>query len=194
MSGAEIIRQVRGRQASDKYHVLYGYYFLGLNKTQLSEVYSKTKVTVANWINRYENEGSVQRKKNTAIVYKKFGYEKRKYLLQLYNTLHVLYLEEAKDLFLKRFGINISVASIHTILHEGGLTWKVLERRAIQIQLKEVLRFTDELSQINWGWEQLVFLDEASFDGRDMIRKKGYGAKGKRLLYRGEFGRSIRSS
>lgn len=27
-----------------------------------------------------------------------------------------------------------------------------------------------------------------------MIRKEGYGAKGKKLLYRGEFGRSIRSS
>lgn len=106
----------------------------------------------------------------------------------------VLYLEEVKELFVKRVGINISVSSIHPILHEGGLTWRVLERRAIQIQLKDVLRFCDELPEIKWGWEQLVFLDEVSFDGRDMIRKKGYGAKGKRLLYRGEFGRSIRSS
>lgn len=57
-----------------------------------------------------------------------------------------------------------------------------------------MLRFCDELSEINWGWEQLVFLDEASFDGKDIIRKRGYGVKGKRLLHRGEFGRSVRSS
>lgn len=69
-----------------------------------------------------------------------------------------------------------------------------MESCALQIQLKEVIRFCDELSSINWSWEQLVFLDEVSFDGRDMIRKKGYGRKGNRLLYRGEFGRSIRSS
>lgn len=95
---------------------------------------------------------------------------------------------------MKRFGVTISVASIHTILHEDGLTWQVLERRAVQIKLKEVLRFCEELSELNWAWEQLVFLDEVSFDGRDLLRKKGYGIKGKRLLYRGEFGRSIRSS
>lgn len=106
----------------------------------------------------------------------------------------MLYLNEAKDIFQKEFGSSIRVSSIHTILHEGGLTWKVLKRRAIQIQLKDVLRFCDELSEIQCGWEQLVFLDEASFDGRDIIRKRGYGVKGQRLLHRGEFGRSIRSS
>lgn len=30
--------------------------------------------------------------------------------------------------------------------------------------------------------------------GWDLIRKKGYGRKGSRLLYRGEFGRAIRTS
>lgn len=185
-----------GRQASvnTKFHVLYGYYFLGLNKTKLSEIYKKTKPTIANWITSYESEGSVGRKANVNKVYKKFGYEKRKFLLELYNSEPVLYLEEAKEIFAKQFDMSISVTSIHTILHEGGLTWKVLERRAIQIQLKDIMRFCDELAELKWGWEQLVFLDEVSFDGRDMIRKKGYRTKGERLLYRGEFGRSARSS
>lgn len=195
MSGGEIIKEVE-RQASGntKYHALYGYYFLGLSKTKLSEIYKKSKPTVANWINSFESEGSVARKANAKKVYRKFGFEKRKFLLELYNRRPVLYLEEAKEIFTQQFDMAISVPSIHTILHEGGLTWKVLERRAIQIQLAEVMRFCDELSELKCAWEQLVFLDEVSFDGRDMIRKKGYGTKGKRLLYRGEFGRAVRSS
>lgn len=195
MSGEDIIKEIN-RQASDntKYHALYGYYFLGLTKTKLGELYAKSKQTIANWIDEFEKEGTVARKSNKDKIYRKFGHDKRKYLLDLYNKRPVLYLEEAKELFHKRFGLSISVSSIHTILREGGLTWKVLERRAIQIQIKDVLRFCDELSEINWRWEQLVFLDEVSFDGRDLIRKSGYGRKGERLLYRGEFGSSVRSS
>lgn len=195
MSGGEIVRNV-GRQASDntKYNALYGYYFLGLNKVKLAKIYNKSKMTIGNWVSQYENEGTVARKANAERIYKKFSHEMRKFLLQLYISRPVIYLNEAKDIFRKQFGLCISVSSIHTILHEGGLTWKVLERRAIQIQLKDVLRVCDELSEIKWSWEQLVFLDEASFDGKDMIRKRGYGVKGEHLLHRGEFGRSIRSS
>lgn len=100
MSGLEIM-QVVGRQASEntKYHVLYGYYFLGLSKAKLSEIYSKNKPTIGNWITQYENEGSVSRQANAEKVYKKFGHEKRKFLLQLYNSRPVLYLTEAKDIF-----------------------------------------------------------------------------------------------
>lgn len=40
------------------------------------------------------------------------------------------------------------------------------------------------------GGNNSFFLDVSSFDGRDLIRKRGYGVKGERLLHRGEFGRS----
>lgn len=195
MSGANIMIEVH-RQADEntKYHALYGYYFLNLSRKELSEIYCKSTATIGNWINQYESEGSVARKIALEKVYRKFGYEKRQFLIELYERRPVLYLCEAKEIFKSKFGISISVASIHAILHENGLTWKVLERRAIQIRLKDVLRFCDELSEIQWRWENLVFLDEASFDGRDMIRKRGYGAKGERILHRGEFSRSIRAS
>lgn len=130
MSGAEIVKII-GRQASvnTKYHVLYGYYFLGLNKSKLSEIYGKTVPTIANWINQYESEGSLTRRENVETVYRKFGHAKRNYLLNLYHSQPVLYLDEAKDLFFKEFGITISLSSIHTILHENGLTWKVVRSK-----------------------------------------------------------------
>lgn len=153
MSGANIMVEVN-RQAEEntKYHALYGFYFLNLSRKQLSEIYHKSRATIGNWIKQYETEGSVARKIAAEKVFRKFGHTKRQYLIELYKTRPVLYLCEAKDLFKRQFGQSISVASIHTILHENGLTWKVMERRAIQIQLKEVLRFCDELSQIEWRW------------------------------------------
>lgn len=93
------------------------------------------------------------RKWNAEKIYRKFGHEKRKFLLELYENRPVLYLSEAKELFRKQFDVSISISSIHTILHED---WKVIERRARQIQTKDVLRFCDELSEIPWRWEQLI--------------------------------------
>lgn len=39
-----------------------------------------------------------------------------------------------------------------------------------------------------------MFLDEVSFDNRSMLRSKGYGVRGKRLVFRGEFVRKPRIS
>lgn len=40
----------------------------------------------------------------------------------------------------------------------------------------------------------MVFIDEVSFDSRDMLRNHGYGVKGKKIIYRGEFNRRPRES
>lgn len=97
-------------------------------------------------------------------------------------------------LFFSQFNQKISCATISTILQEAGLSWQKLERRAIQIQMSDILRFAMELSEIPWLPQMLVFLDEVSFDRSDMLRKNGYGVKGQRLLYRGEFSRKSRAS
>lgn len=193
---ATIINQVKRRQASQNtmYHALYGYYFLGFNRTKLSKIYGKTVTTISNWIEKYETEGKLHRRKNVANVYKNFGQNKRDWLVKLYKQNPLLHLDESKSLFFKKFGISISVSSISVILHEAGLTYKVIERRAIQIQMKEVLRFCEEMSSIKWSWDQLVFLDEVAVDGKDMLRKRGFGIKGQRLVYRGDFGRTKRTS
>ncbi len=83
---------------------------------------------------------------------------------------------------------------MYTIVRCAGLTWKVLERRAIQINMKEVLRFCNELRLYYWSLDSLVFLDEVGFDNRDMLRKRGFAIKGNRLVHRGEFTRKPRES
>jgi hypothetical protein len=55
-------------------------------------------------------------------------------------------------------------------------------------------RFIQELSTIEWGHQNLVFLDEVSFDNRGMIRKHGYAIKSRELALRGSFRRLPRTS
>lgn len=51
-----------------------------------------------------------------------------------------------------------------------------------------------ELLAIQWDIYNLVFLDEVSFDNQDMLRRKGYGVIGQKIIYRGEFCRKPRVS
>lgn len=190
-----ILQHVKHGRASvsTKYHCLYGHYFLGLSRIQLAELYGKSRTTISSWIMQYEREGLINKPKRTT-VFRKFGKDKRDWLVRLYGKRPVLYLNEAKKLFANHFGVTISAASICNILHAYGLSWKVLERRAMQIRQTEVLRFAQELSSFMWDFPQLLFLDEVAFANLAMLRKKGYGVIGRSLIYRGEFRRRPRVS
>lgn len=178
-----------------KYHCVFGFYFLGLSKAKLSKIYARSPPTIASWINNFEKFGCIERKKaDPTSLYRKFTAEKRKWIVDLYKKKPILYLDEAIALYRKEFDEAISAASVSIILHEANLTWKVVERRAIQMSINDVIRFFNELSSINWQLHQLIFLDEVSFDDQDMIRKHGYAVKGQSLIYRGEFNRKKRVS
>lgn len=127
-------------------------------------------------------------------MYRKFDVEKRKWIINLYEEQPILYRHEAQQRFYDEFKQKISVTSISIILHNAGFSWKVLERRAMQIRLDDIVRFTNEINRIPWLPFHLVFLDEVSFDNRDMLRTKGFGMKGQRLIYQGEFNRRARVS
>lgn len=191
-----ILQKVKENQAKPDtiWHCLYGFYYLGYKKAALSKIYGKTKGTIAAWIKKFETTGTVQRHKVDEKRYKKLDATKRKWLIDLYTRRPILYQREAADLFFRQFSERISITSISKILREAGITWKTLERRAIQVQIDDVIRFTNELASINWFRHNLVFLDEVSFDNRCMLRKKGYSVKGRRLLYRSEFQRKARVS
>lgn len=190
-----ILQHVRHERASinTKYHCLYGHYFLGLSRVQLAKIYGKSRATISAWITQYQREGLLSTTKR-ATVFRKFGKDKRDWLVRLYQKRPVLYLSEARTLFANQFGVSISASSICCILHAYGLSWKALERRAIQIRRSEVLRFTQELSSFMWDFSQLLFLDEVAFANLAMLRKRGYGVVGKSLIYRGEFRRRPRVS
>ena len=70
--------------------------------------------------------------------------------------------------------------------------YQVLERRAREVRKADVLRFIADLRRLNWSPTSLVFLDEVSFDSRDMRRRYGYSPRGQKLVIRGDAGRSQR--
>ena len=72
--------------------------------------------------------------------------------------------------------------------------YQVLERRAREVRKADVLRFIADLRRLNWSPTSLVFLDEVSFDSRDMRRRYGYSPRGQKLVIRGDAGRSQRIS
>lgn len=90
--------------------------------------------------------------------------------------------------------MTISTSYICKILHANNFSWKTLEIRAIQIKDREIEKFFYELNSIKWHYSSLVFLDEVSVDNHGLIRKKGYGVVGKKLIFRGEFNRKPRMS
>lgn len=112
----------------------------------------------------------------------------------IYQKNPLMYLDEARYQFIKQWGINISIATVWNTLRHGGFTRKVVERRAIEIKESEIIRFALELNSITWTPENIMFLDEVSFDNRGMLRKRGYSIRGKKVLIRGEFTRKPRVS
>lgn len=192
---AAIIDSVKKCRASSStvYHALYGYYFIGIPRSKLAIIYGKHKTTISNWISAYEKNGSYGGKHNASVT-RKFGADKRNWLVDLYKRRPLLYLDEAGKLFEEQFHMKISAASICRILHSEGLTWKCIERRALQVRQDDVYRFFMELNSLPWDYSNLLFLDEVSFDNRGMLRNRGYAEKGKRLICRGEFVRKPRVS
>ena len=92
------------------------------------------------------------------------------------------YIHEAKEIFRALNSMYISRSSIWVILKEAGMTYKVLERRAINICMADINRFALELLEFDWNASRLVFIDEAGFDNRDGLRTRGFGIKGKALV------------
>lgn len=191
-----ILKNVKRSRAHENtiYHCLYGFFYLGYQREELAKIYGKSKTTICTWINDFKDKNSVGRTTITKRVFKKFNLEKRSWLVELYKKRPILYQEEASQMFHEHFGLTISTSSVSVILFEAGLTYKVLEQRARQIRITEVLRFCEDMNSFKWILHNLVFLDEVSFDGKDAIRRRGFGEKGRRTIYQSEFSRGKRVS
>lgn len=176
------------------YHCLYGFFYLGYKREKLAKIYGKSRTTICSWINDFKDKKSVSRNTMTKRVFKKFNRDKRAWLVSLYKKQPILYQEEASQLFYDQFGVKISTSSVSVILWEAGLTHKVLEQRAKQIRIGEVLRFCKDINSVKWILHNLIFLDEVSFDGKDCVRRRGYGEKGKKTVFQSDFSRGKRIS
>ncbi|KAJ3310012.1 Serine kinase [Boothiomyces sp. JEL0838] len=174
-------------------HCLYGYFYQGVTKAELSRLYGKSPSTITNWINKYKQGKSLGRQNSKRD--KKISDEHEKWILDYFIQYPTNFLRECQFEFNNYFDdITVSTSSIWHILNSNGFSYKVVERRAFQIKSEEICRFTLELNSIDWTQSNLLFLDEVSFDSRGMIRKRGYGLKGKSLQFRGEYIRKPRVS
>jgi hypothetical protein len=91
----------------------------------------KSESTIGNWVTIYESGDGVNISDRKAF-YRKFSVVIRQCPIDLYKCTPILYLDEAKHKFDTMFNTQISRSYICVILREAGLTWNVLERRAIQ--------------------------------------------------------------
>lgn len=161
-------------------------------KSKLAKAFNKSKSTISRWIKQYLQNGFYSLSETQKLV--KFDKEQRVWLINLYNKNPMTYLHEAKCLFVRKFRVTISASSICRILHNAGYSFKTLERRVIQIREDDITRFFFEMSAIQWDLSSLTFLDEVAFDNKGMLRNKGYGVKGERVIHQGEFVRKPRIS
>eukprot|EP00644_Phytophthora_capsici_P012448 jgi/Phyca11/121923/e_gw1.46.357.1 len=140
------------------FHCLYGFYYLGYSRQDLARVYNKNIKTIGNWIKVYQSTGTFERAKSTTD--KKFTKDHRQWICDFYSEKPLAYLDEAQHAFQHAHHISISKSSVWRIIHDCGLTYKVLERRAMHIKEQDVFRFVEELSNIDWTHHNLIFLDE----------------------------------
>ncbi|OWY93784.1 hypothetical protein PHMEG_00036688 [Phytophthora megakarya] len=154
----------------------------------LAKLYNKAPTTISNWINIYEETGTCQHAQQTTAC--KYTVGHRKWLCEFYTMQPLAYLDEAQEAFKHVHHLLISKSSVWWLSHECGQTRKVLVRRAMHIKERDVFRFVEELSQIDWSHSNLVFLDEVSFDNRGM----GYALRGQTIAIRGGFQRKHRVS
>lgn len=191
----DIYNNVLNTRASinTKYHFLYTFYMMGYTKQECSEIYGKSITTLNLWIRQYQRNGCMT-KTDRIKTFRKFDHSKRRWLVELYMDKPTLFLDEAKKAFEEHFGSTISISYISRILHAEGMSWKEIERRAIQVKMSEVAFFTREMSSVTWELHQLMFIDEVSIDNRGLLRSRGYGFVGEKIVYRGEFTRKARVS
>ncbi|EGZ16884.1 hypothetical protein PHYSODRAFT_498903 [Phytophthora sojae] len=143
---------------STVYHCLYAHIKPGYTRSHLAHVFNKTEHTIGNWLQAYYETGVFQRARTTRE--RKYTKQQRVWLFNYYQHHPLSYLDEAQDAFKRTHGTEISKISVWRIIHSFGLTWKVLERRAIHIKEQDVFRFVEELSHLDWSHHNLVFLDE----------------------------------
>ncbi|EEY68228.1 uncharacterized protein PITG_04643 [Phytophthora infestans T30-4] len=138
------------------FHCLYGYYYLGYSRKELAHIYNKTQQTIGNWIRVYEVTGTYQRA--TSKSDRKFTVEQRSWLRVFFEQRPLAYLDEAQTAFRLNFQLTISKTSVWRVIHAFGLTWKVLERRAIQIKERDIFRFVEELIPAKPRVSMLAFI------------------------------------
>ena len=144
---SESIRYVvRSGQAHEysKMHCLHGRFNLGIKTRTLAFIFGKIRATIDNWIAQWESEKTYCWKSG-GVNSRMFNEDKIAFILEIYHKHPTSFLDEVRSKFIKVFRLNLSCSTIWGIVNERGLTRKVIERRAIQINVEDICRFFKEV-------------------------------------------------
>jgi hypothetical protein len=83
-------------------------------------------------------------RKSAGVNPGKLNEDKITFILEIYHKHPTNLLDEVRSKF-KVFQLNLSCSTIRGIINESGLTRKVIERRAIQINVEDICRFFKEV-------------------------------------------------
>eukprot|EP00732_Lithocolla_globosa_P004676 Lithocolla_globosa_v1_NODE_4434_length_1435_cov_23.335507.p1 type:complete len:355 gc:universal NODE_4434_length_1435_cov_23.335507:152-1216(+) len=190
-----IFEAVFCRQATEevKLHAMYGIQHLNKEGKEIAHIYGKSESAISKWKTQLNECESLARK--TPERASKLKAHHRQWIIDYVTKDPLQFIHELCDSFYRLFRIDVSCSTVAMILHEAGFTKQVIERHAMEISTKEIIRFAEEINTLDaLSLVQLLFIDEMSTDNRSMLRKRGWFLRGHRPVFRSFFQRSNRIS
>ena len=164
---------------------------LGLSNNDIASNLGVDPSTVSRVVSLFKATGSVQKRPYPKDARPGKKLTKTVELTILHTVLRRpgIYLRELRMEVFILTGVDVSVSSLCTFLHDSNFTHQRMQLIAQQRdkQLRDM--FTIDVSL--YKSHQLIFVDETGTDCRDAIRKYGYGLRGRpprsyKFLIRGE--------
>jgi len=106
-----------------------------------------------------------------------------------------LYLDEVKRGLWNAHRVAASKATICRAIHEPvsrgglGLSLLVMETRATQADMVERARFRERMLRGDFEHRNCIVIDESSVGRNHARRRRGYGTRGKRVIFHDVFGK-----
>jgi len=173
---------------------VYGVLVLRFDKDDMSSLFQVCRSTINRWIKQYEEEGSISRRQSITTPSKLRDCH-TDWIVSHISANPLDSLHQIKVLFQEEFrGMTISISSVWKVLSARGFSYQVLERRALQTKRSKICEYAVEFNSLVPLLDQLVFLDEVSFDNRSMLQKRGYFKRNGTPVFHGVFRRSERHS
>ncbi|KIL55693.1 hypothetical protein M378DRAFT_17709 [Amanita muscaria Koide BX008] len=104
-----------------------------------------------------------------------------------------IYLDEMQEIMEDRLGVDVSESTIWRALRRSGFTLKKLTRQALERSAIKRARFRYQCGR-QYTPEQIVFVDESSFDRRTSLRGRAWALRGQRAVRKSFFVRGKRYS
>ena len=94
-----------------------------------------------------------------------------------------LYLNEIAEYLTLYHDLPISITALHGNLTELGLTWKIMQRAALERDNTLRAAWLED-TLLRYTADEMVFLNESSKDGHTIFRKYGRSPRGERPVIR----------